>query len=106
MIIKQLFTNFSSKLFNNQLMNRLNNQLIELNNNKINSRSLTYFERKLTESNRNEDTKDTIDELLKSNKFNKLYDTHQRLNNVQKLILAVGSSIGALVDPYRDGTIF
>lgn len=71
----------------------------------------SYFERKQNqELNRRDEPKDDdrerLDQLFKSKQFSrssKHYDTHQPLNAFQTILLAVGSSFGALVDPYRDG---
>lgn len=83
------------------------------NNNSINLiRQLTYYERKLANELKkdNDELTDELlksskltDELLKSSPTTKLYETHQQLNNIQTILLAIGSSIGALIDPYRDG---
>lgn len=66
---------------------------------------LTYLERKMNRQNLTEHQEENeTDRLLKAHQFRKLYDTHQQLNTFQTFLLAVGSSIGALVDPYRDGS--
>lgn len=39
--------------------------------------------------------------LLSNNSGQKLYDSHIPLTNLQKLLLAAGSSLTAIIDPYR-----
>ena len=68
---------------------------------------LTYLERKLNRQNLNEqhnEEENATDRLLKAHQYRKLYDTHQQLNTFQTILLAAGSSVGALLDPYRDGS--